>query len=71
MLISGIEKVKNMNISDPAGGFNKAVDIVFNDIQPKSGIIVDCQKMSFRDWQFCRYWKWGLVREEKVLSVTL
>lgn len=39
ILVNGIEKVKNMDISATAGGHNKAVDLVFNDIQPKNGII--------------------------------
>ncbi|HOK10568.1 MAG TPA: malectin domain-containing carbohydrate-binding protein [Candidatus Hydrogenedens sp.] len=37
--INGIEKVKNMDISATAGGHNKAVDIIVNDIQPKNGIV--------------------------------
>ena len=37
--INGAEMVKDMDIAATAGGFNKAVDLVFNAVQPQIGIM--------------------------------
>ncbi|MCL4693754.1 MAG: hypothetical protein KJ060_14735 [Candidatus Hydrogenedentes bacterium] len=39
ILINGDEVVTDMDIGATAGGQNRAVDLVFNDIQPRNGII--------------------------------
>ena len=39
VLINGEERVKDMDVEKTAGGLNRAVDLVFNGIQPSHGII--------------------------------
>jgi hypothetical protein len=39
VLINGEECVKDMDVEKTAGGLNRAVDLVFNGIRPKNGII--------------------------------
>jgi len=39
VLINGKVVVENFDIADTAGGLNRAIDLVFNDIQPSRGII--------------------------------
>jgi hypothetical protein len=37
--INGIEKLKDLDIEATAGGLNRAVDLVFDDIAPQNGVI--------------------------------
>jgi len=37
--IQGQEKVRDMDIAAKAGGYGKAVDLVFNDVRPRNGLI--------------------------------
>jgi hypothetical protein len=39
VLINGEERVKDMEVAKTAGGLNRAVDLVFNGVQPSHGVI--------------------------------
>ena len=39
VLINGEERVRDMDVAKTAGGLNRAVDLVFNGIQPSHGVI--------------------------------
>lgn len=39
ILINGEERVKDIDVAATAGGLNRAVDLVFNGLQPRHGII--------------------------------
>jgi hypothetical protein len=39
IFINGKKVVSDMDVAATAGGFQKAVDLVFNDIEPRNGVI--------------------------------